>query len=449
MNLQEAFIQSLEQQFPGIRSKRVLLAVSGGPDSMALLYLFAGVTKHITVAHCNFGLRGNESDADELFVKQHCGLLNIPFYTKRFDTTAYATQNSVSIQVAARELRYEWFEQLRAQHQLDFVATAHHLDDNVETVLMNMLRGSGMKGLSGIPTQNGTIIRPLLFADKEQLLHYLNEHNIAYRVDASNSSNKYTRNKLRNTILPQLSELNPQATTHIHLLSKHAQFAYSLIKEKTTQLATQFFSENKETIQLQYDVISMLPFAELYLYELIADYGFNPTQCELIHANFCAGKTGSRFLSEKYELIVDRQTLLITQVEAATASSPTVIIQKQPDQTITLHQTTYTITFIERSSIDTYQPGYLYLDADNLLFPLHCRVWKQGDAFKPLGSPGVKKVSDFLIDQKVNLKEKRHTYILESATGDIVALFNHRIDDHYKITPSTQTVLLIKRKGDQ
>lgn len=448
MNLEAEFIQSLKQRFPGVESQRILLAVSGGPDSIALLYLFIRFTKQIAVAHCNFGLRGAESDADEAFVKHCCSELNVPFYSKRFETSEEATEKSISIQVAARELRYAWFEQLRIEHHFDCIATAHHLDDNVETVLMNMLRGTGMKGLSGIPEQNGPIIRPLLFASKAQLIQFLSAHNIAYRNDASNAENKYTRNKLRNSIVPQLLELNPQASTHIHELSKHAQLAYALLSEKTEALASGNLSETNGTIQLHYDTISRTPFAAFYLFELISRYGFNKVQCDLIHANFCSAKTGTRFLSESFELIVDRHTLIINPRNDEQHPVADIVVHEQPSQVIALPDDEYMFNMLTNPSINTYLEDHLYINADLLSFPLYCRLWKQGDSFKPLGSNGSKKVSDLLIDQKVSLTAKRNTFVLQSSSGDIVAVLGHRIDNRYRITPDTRSVLHIYKKGD-
>jgi tRNA(Ile)-lysidine synthase len=448
MNLDTAFNQFAEQQFPHLRSQRVLLAVSGGPDSIALLHLFAANTSHIAVAHCNFSLRGAESDQDEAFVKQICSELAIHCYSKRFETAQYATEQSMSIQVAARNLRYEWFNELLAEHQFDRIATAHHLDDNVETVLLNMVRGTGMKGLSGIPVQNGPLIRPLLFATKKQLIAYLDVNRHPYRKDASNEENKYTRNKMRNTILPQLLELNPQAGDHINELSRHARFAYSLIKEKTEKLASQYLSAGAQSAVLTYTTISLDTFAPFYLYELIAPYGFNPTQCETIHENFTAGKSGSRFLSDTHELLSDRETLIITSLAQTQNTFPAISISKLPSQTISLPAGQYIMELIDRSSIAEYLPGHLYINADNLSFPVTCRPWKQGDSFQPLGSPGSKKISDFLIDLKINRVEKRKIYILENETEGIIAVLDHRIHNRFKLNPQTQTVLHIYNKGD-
>lgn len=446
MNLETAFDQFLERQFPHAKSQRVLLAVSGGPDSMALLHLFAGISKTIAVAHCNFGLRGAESDADEKHVQQICSELGITCYTTRFETAEYATEHALSIQLAARQLRYEWFNRLLQDHHFDVIATAHHQDDNVETVLINMLRGTGMKGISGIPVQNGAVIRPLLFATKNEIFEYLDNHHHVYRTDVSNTENKYTRNKIRNIILPQLTELNPMASTHIHELSKHAQFAYSLIKEKTAALTAQYVTANNGSTILQYDTISMDPYAPFYLFEIIAAYGFNTTQCNGIHENFVTAKSGSRFLSDFFELIIDRQSLIITALEQTNKPDPEIVINKLPAQTISLNGHNYILELIDASAITAYQTNHLYLNADNLTFPLTCRTWKQGDAFLPLGGFGSKKISDFLIDNKVSLSKKRSTYILETATDGIIAILDHRIDNRFKISPQTSLVLHIHKK---
>jgi tRNA(Ile)-lysidine synthase len=446
MNLEVALDQFVEQHFPDLLSKRILLAVSGGPDSMALLSLFGAKHAQIAVAHCNFGLRGTESDGDETFVKQHCTQLGIPFYTRRFETATYANTHAVSIQVAARELRYGWFNQLCSEHAFDHIATAHHQDDQAETVLMNMVRGSGIKGLTGIPVSNGNIIRPLLFATKKQLMDYLNVHQVSYRTDVSNLENKYTRNKLRNTILPQLAEINPQAIAHLDNLSKHALFAYELIREKTNELASVYLSVTQQSATLVYDTISKKSFASLYLYELISEYGFNTVQCDSIHTCFVNTRTGSRFLSDTHELIVDRVSLIISSLEKT--EQPVLLIDKRPQQSISIHSGVYLIELIDVSAIAGYKKNHLYISADNLSFPLTCRTWKQGDCFHPLGAPGSKKVSDFLIDQKVNGNDKRYTNVLEDPVQGIIAVNGHRIDDRFKITPGTQTAMHVYKKGD-
>jgi tRNA(Ile)-lysidine synthase len=445
MNLEAAFSQFLSLHFPLGQSDKVLLAVSGGPDSMALLHLFARLKLPIGVAHCNFSLRGNESDADELLVRNVCQQLKITYHTQTFDTTSYANKHSLSIQMAARDLRYAWFHELLAQYNYRYIATAHHEDDQTETVLMNIIRGTGIKGLKGIPLQNGSIIRPLLFAAKTDLIKYLSTHDFAYREDASNSENKYTRNNLRNSIIPQLNSLNNQAAKHINELSGYAKFADKIIQEKMDALRTALISHLSSSIHLEYEKLSLSNDAPFYLFELICTFGFNTAQCYQIQEAYRMQHTGSRFLSNSHELIIDRKKLVLSERVLSDDEPVRFEIRLLPKQTISTHQSVYHFDLVESDTVTEYLPGHLYLNADLLQWPLMMRQWKQGDSFHPLGSSGSKKISDFLIDAKVNLQNKRSIFILEK-DNSILCILDYRIAEAYRVTNSTQWILHIYKE---
>jgi tRNA(Ile)-lysidine synthase len=446
MNLEDSFKQFIQLNFNHALTQKVLLTISGGPDSVALLHLYNNVSKNITVAHCNFGLRGIESDQDEAFVKDLCNKKGIECFTIKFNTKEFASQNALSIQMAARELRYNWFEQLSIEHHFNFIATAHHLDDNVETVLINLIRGTGIKGLSGIPVSNGKIIRPLLFATKQQLLDYLNQHTFSYRVDASNKENKYIRNKLRNDILPQLALINPEVNAHINDLSIHSKFTAQIVANKIEELKQLHFFYNEDVVIISYLPVSGLDYAPLYLFEFISSFGFNTTQCSNIHQSFLSQKTGSQFFSETHELIIDRANLIITPL----SNISNVVIEHKlefgPSQIFKLSGKNFGADIISAKSISNYLPGHLYLNADNLSFPLTIRNWKAGDKLHPLGSGGKKKVSDYLTDRKISIADKRNIFVLENKEGKIIAIINHIIDDEFKVLTNSKMVVHIYEK---
>jgi tRNA(Ile)-lysidine synthase len=445
MNLAGDFLLFINNNFPITQLDKTLLAVSGGPDSIALLHLFAESNLPFSVAHCNFGLRGEESDADEQLVVQLCQSLNSECFTQSFDTQEYAKKHAVSIQVAARDLRYTWFQTLLSTHRFKYIATAHHQDDQVETVLMNIIRGTGIKGLTGIPSQNGNIIRPLLFATKNELLTYLHSNNYSYRTDASNSENKYTRNTIRNSIIPQLNQLNPQASRHILSLSDHAKYAENILSDTLDRLRNQYLLHNGSHLVIDYTEISKHQFASNLLFDLIVSFGFNTIQCDQIHEAFVSEHTGKQFLSGTHELVIDRHSIVIAPIPLI--NRETVFVNRLPSQVVLINNQSYIFEIIDVFAIQTYLPHHLYLDADLLTFPLQVRPWLQGDAFHPLGSKGSKKVSDFLIDAKVNLIDKRDISILEHGQS-IFGILSYRIDNAYRIKSTTQSVLHIYNKEE-
>jgi tRNA(Ile)-lysidine synthase len=446
MNLEDSFKQFIQLNFNHALTQKVLLAISGGPDSIALLHLYANVSKNIAVAHCNFGLRSAESDQDEAFVKDLCKQKGIECFTIRFNTKEFAGQNSLSIQMAARELRYKWFEQLSIEHHFNFIATAHHLDDNVETVLINLIRGTGIKGLSGIPVSNGKIIRPLLSVTKQQLLDYLKQYALPYRVDASNNENKYIRNKLRNDILPQLALINPEVSSHINDLSIHSKFAAQIIANKIEELRQLYFLYNEGDVTISYLAVSNFDYAPLYLFEFISSFGFNTTQCLNIHRSFLQQKTGSQFFSETHELIIDRTHLIITPLGNISNADIEHKLAFRPHQVFKLNNKSFCADIITTESISNYLPGHIYLNADNLSFPLTIRNWKAGDKLHPLGNTGKKKVSDYLTDRKISIADKRNIFVLENEACRIIAILNHTIDDEFKTLPDSKMVVHIYEK---
>jgi len=415
--------------------QKVLLAVSGGIDSMVMLYLFEKSGFDYGIIHCNFQLRGDESDMDEEFVKKQVLIHGVPSFFKRFDTEEYAQINGISIEMAARDLRYEYFEKIRTEHHYDFIATAHHSDDLIETFFLNLSRKTGIKGLTGIKDKSGKIIRPLLFASRDEIEKFASENYIEFREDSTNSEVFYQRNFLRHRILPLFSELNPSFKKNI-LASienlKDAETVYSgffeVEKQKVVENAT-----DSQIIDIEKLRKSEHP--KILLLEILTAFNFNPSVTEEVFQSL-EGDSGKQFYSKTYRLVKDREKLFVSE-----------IIEKKNR-----------IFYIEAGDIELFAPfrinidklpgkdfkirkekNMACLDFEKLEFPLLIRKWQQGDYFQPLGMTGFKKVSDFLIDEKIPVHEKENTWLLCSG-NKIVWIIGHRIDNRYKVTSESQSI---------
>ena len=418
---------------------KILVAVSGGLDSMVMLHLLKSAGFTVGVAHCNFRLRGPESDADEQFVRDTCRQLDIPFHTRHFDTNSFALERAVSIQMAARDLRYDFFQQIIANFGYDYVATAHHWDDVIESVFLNLLRGTGIDGIRGIAVKKQNIIRPMMFATRDMIHAYALASGIRWRDDASNDTDDYRRNFLRHQVIPRLKELNPSFVegfrdTHDRLLGTRA-FARAFIDE-VRQTALE--SRSNDSLHIGIAAIRKAPFPPVLLWELIKHLGFKYDQCKRITADHQPGKT---FLSETHQLVVDRSQYII---EARRQKGfVTEMIQKGQRRVGT---PPHCLSLLETSAHDfelQKDACIAQLDAGLLKYPLTWRRWKAGDYFVPLGMRVEKKVSDLLIDLKIPFNAKADVTVLESA-GEIVWIVGHRISDRYKVTPTTGSVLIVK-----
>jgi tRNA(Ile)-lysidine synthase len=441
MNLNNQFRSFFREHFGSPDHCRCLLAVSGGLDSMAMLDVFIrnGIT--VGVAHCNFSLRGTESDLDNQLVKEYCTRHGISFFEKRFDTALVAEELGTSIQVTARTLRYEWFDELASANNYRFIATAHHRDDNAETILLNMVRGTGLQGIAGIPIINNMIIRPLIFASGEQLKAYVHEHNIPFREDASNAEPKYARNRIRHHVIPQLLSINPRAVEHINTLGEHARTVSSILHAHMQQIRERYTVSKNENVVLHINEIRNEEHHAFYVYELLKPFGFNASQVKQLLASSSAPGPGSFFYAEHYRALIDRESIIVSPVERAQAFAG-ICISENTDQRFVSGSDTFVLEYLPAIPAPVFQKDHLYLDKDKLLFPLTIDHWQTGDHFIPLGMKGKKKISDLLIDAKVNLIEKEKTLVLRS--GDtIAAVLGHRIAEPYKITPSTNTILHI------
>ncbi len=422
---------------PQISGANILAAISGGLDSVVLLHLLHLRGAKTGVAHCNFGLRGHESDGDEEFVRKLAKRYNFPFYRTGFCTLQHAEENGISTQMAARELRYTWFEEIRRQHQFDFIATAHHLNDSLETVLLNLLRGTGPAGLRGIAEEAGNIIRPLINTSREEITEFARHHNLTWREDSSNQSDYYKRNFLRQHIIPQLQQLNPNLLQTMSQTMQRMTDATELIRDKAAEVKKQAVTDLNKQVWIKTGLLPKkgLP---LLLHELIKKYGFSYLQATEISKNLNA-HSGKQHLSPTHRLLIDRQQLIISPL-AEPDQNPEYKIEKLTTELDLgdhklLFGHFYVDDFAPKKSADVAA-----LDADKLNFPLRLRKWQPGDKFRPLGMRGQKKVSDFLIDQKVPVTEKEHVYVLVSGS-EIVWLVGYRIGDRCKISAQTKNIL--------
>jgi tRNA(Ile)-lysidine synthase len=417
---------------------KILLAVSGGMDSMVMLHLFHQSGLSVSVAHCNFQLRGNESDEDEKFVEANCKKLLIPFHSTRFHTNNYATQHGLSIQMAARELRYKWFEQLRENENLDWVATAHHLTDSVETIVLNLTRGTSLDGLLGIAEKKDYVIRPLLFATQSEIQLYAAEKGVSWREDESNRSDDYQRNFVRHHVIPRLKEINPSLESTTEKTIEKLAGEAAIICQALAAWKQQFLTIENEKFffaKAGFDNSFGLSYNCALLWKLLKQFGFQFDQCKsmILALN---GQPGKKFLSPNYELFIDRQHLILVTIKSELGSTTIELGQS----TALMGRRRLTIAHSEEA-IDA-NAGKAMLDESLIHFPLTWRRWKPGDFFFPLGMKNQKKISDFLIDQKIALADKDSVTVLESA-GQIAWVVGYRIDDRFKVTEKTNRVLAI------
>ena len=419
---------------------KVLLAVSGGKDSIAMLHLFVAAKFNIGVAHCNFQLRDKAADEDELFVQQTCQQLNIPFHSIRFDTINYAEKNKISTQMAARELRYNWFEEIKTTHHYHSIATAHHQNDVAETMLINLTKGSGLSGLHGIKAKNNNVIRPLLCFTSDEIQQYISKHQINYREDQSNASVKYVRNKIRHEVLPKLAEINPNIIETLNETARHFSATENILMQKIETEKKCCFTTEKEMIKINITYLQQLHPLATYLYYFLSPYHFNFDDCEQIVLSL-DGNSGKQFFSTTHQLIKDRAFLLLSP---KTEKEPEpIIIHTINDFSKSPINITFELITNKNTTFKTAK-NIAYLDADKIAFPLCFRKWKEGDRFAPFGMKSKKKLSDYFIDEKFSIPEKKTTWLLTDKNDNIIWVINSRIDNNFKVNSTTKTILLLE-----
>lgn len=425
--------------------EKVLLTVSGGMDSILMCELFHLAKLKFGIAHCNFQLRGNDSSKDEAFVKSIAKRYNVEFHSIKFDTESFSKTNKISTQIAARELRYEWFDKIKKQYQYNYIATAHHQNDSIETILINITRGTGISGLHGILPKQGAIIRPLLFTTKEEIEAYIKKNKIKYREDKSNASEKYIRNKIRHQIIPRLKEINPSLEKTFSNNIDHIRDVETIFKKEINRqrllLVKKTPNSTSEEYRISIKALKNLSPINTYLYELLSPFNFNATTVnKLVLA--LNGISGKQFISETHLLIKDRDFLIIEKKDnSAKKKIPSIIKIKENQKKITFDGGIITVKKTESKEIIAAD-NIAQLDFNKLTFPLEIRKWESGDVFYPLGMKGKKKLSDFFIDKKLSLPKKSNTWILTSA-GKVVWIMGLRIDNRFKISNKTQKVITI------
>ena len=425
----------LNTNFPFLKGKRLFLAVSGGMDSMVLLQLFQQLNYQIAVLHCNFSLRNLESDGDEEFVKYYCEDKQISLFIQKFDTKQFAEDTKLSIQVAARKLRYDWFYEQLADKNFDYILTAHHLDDSLETFLINLTRGTGLEGLTGIPTQNDKIIRPLLPFSRVEIENYIQKNNMQWREDSSNASDKYFRKRVRHAIVPVLKELNPNLLSSFQSTVENLQQSQSLVEDASKLVFRIVVQE--EANQLKFNLIELLklPNYAAYLYQWLKDFGFSAWEdiYDLVTA-----QSGKQVFSETHILLKDRDFLILFAKESLSDKEEYYIQKELQEVKVPLN-----IDFCNVSDISNTNSNCIFVDKDLLQFPLTIRKWQEGDYFYPLGMQGKKKLSKYFKDEKMSLIDKSNQWLLCS-DNQIVWVIGKRQDERFKITEKTNHKLQIK-----
>jgi len=422
---------------------RILLAVSGGVDSVVMVRLFKEAGFNFAVAHVNFGLRNKESDGDEAFVKTLGEQANVPVFIRHFDTKQYASSQKVSIQMAARDLRYAWFDEILSEHNYNYVATAHHLDDQAETFFINLLRGTGISGMHGILPKQGKIIRPLMFTTREKIMSFALNNKLKWREDRSNKSRKYLRNKLRLDVLSELYKINPLFSHKLNESIIHLRDVESIYNNHIAGVTADLVQHKPEGVLISIDWIYEYEPHDTYLFELLKPFGFSyPVVKEIVRSlDTFSGKV---FYSPTHRLLRDRENFIIQPLSDISAGA-------FPEETFEVQRIESHIEFPvclcmhETDNISDLPMGkatIACLDADKLQFPLKLRKWEKGDWFIPLGLKGKKKLSDFFINQKLSLADKEKTWLLLSG-NDIVWVIGKRIDNRFRITPQTKNAYVV------
>jgi len=435
------FQDFIEQQQLFVRANKILLAVSGGKDSVLMLHLFKAIGIDIGVAHCNFNLRADEAQRDESFVGLLAKNLGLPFYVTHFDTKKYAAENKISTQMAARDLRYNWFEEIRRKEGYDYIALAQHQNDAVETVLINLTRGTGISGLHGILPKRDLLIRPLLFLNRQQIDEIVRTNNIDFVEDSSNASTNYTRNKIRLQVVPHLQEINPNLEkTFAENISRFAELE-TFLNIQVQKLANKILNKRNDGIYIPLEEVSKLNPQKLLLYELLKPFNFAENVVQEILDSLRA-LSGTHFFSATHQGIINRSDLVIVEKNMSVTTNQFI---HPTTENIAFANDEISLTFTDELKFEI-NSNKAFVNADKLIFPLVLRNWQNGDKFIPLGMRNPKKVSDYFIDEKVPLHLKSVTPILVNGNGEIVWIAGMRQDNRYKLTTATKKVAIFELK---
>ena len=432
----QKFQSHIFQNFPFLSGKKLLLATSGGLDSMVMVDLFHKLSFEIAIAHCNFQLRGVESFEDQNFVQHYAEANEIKLFVTQFDAEAFAKDYKLSTQVAARELRYNWFHELLETENFDYVLTAHHADDNLETFLINLVRGTGLDGLTGIPAQNENVIRPLLLFSRQEIEQYAKENDIDWREDSSNASDKYLRNKIRHNLVPILKELNTDFLSSFHKTQGYLQESKTIVEDASIMVYQQVAKESGEDIHFDLNKLQQLPNYKSYLYQWLREFGFSAWDdiYDLVES-----QSGKQVFSNEFRLLKNRVFLILSPINIEDKKEEYYIFKDQKEIDSPLN-----LSFSKVADIGIVSNRAIFVDEDKLHFPLVLRRWKEGDSFQPFGMEGKsKKVSKIFKDEKLSLIDKENTWLLCS-DDKIIWIIGIRQDERFKIEKTTKNRVQIQ-----
>lgn len=425
----------IDQNFPFLENSKLLLATSGGIDSMVMVHLLHQLKYDIALVHCNFQLRGVESFGDQNFIQEYADANSIKLFLTQFDTEAFAKDYKLSTQIAARELRYNWFYELLETENYDYILTAHHADDNIETFLINLSRGTGLEGLIGIPAQNDKVLRPFLPFTRVEIVDYATENEIQWREDSSNASDKYLRNKIRHHVLPLLKELNPQFIESFQKTQSYLQNSQELVEDAAIMVYQQVAKEEGETIVFDLNQLKRLPNYKSYLYQWLHEFGF--TAWEDIYA-LVNNQSGKQVFSTNYRLLKDREVMILSPVSLEEDNEQYFIEKGLTDVNVPLN-----LSFSKVDGILDASNSVIFVDENKLVYPLILKRWEEGDSFQPFGMNGkAKKLSKLFKDEKLSLLEKENCWVLWS-NNQIVWVIGIRQDERFRIEDSTKNILKI------
>ncbi|MCL6265768.1 tRNA lysidine(34) synthetase TilS [Flagellimonas myxillae] len=427
------FEAHIKNHFPFLQGRPILIACSGGLDSVVLTHLAHKLGWDITLAHCNFNLRGKESDGDEAFVRDLAKQLGVGVEVKSFETSSYVETHRGSVQMGARRLRYDWFKSLLETGSYDYVLTAHHADDSLETFLINLSRGTGVDGLSGIPAQNGKIVRPLLPFSRRELQDFAATQNVEWREDSSNQETKYLRNKIRHQLAPELKGLHPSFLENFKSTQEHLRNSKNLLGIYTDQLKARLFEETDGLIRVNTNQLLQLKPLEPHLYELFKEFGFREWDDV---KGLLTAPSGKEVHSTTHRMLKDREDLILA--EKHEKSNQNFLVSAKE----TAIKTPIRLQFEEVKIMGQTSKQTIFVDKEKLNYPLLLRNWEKGDYFYPFGMQGKKKLSKFFKDEKMDVFSKEKQWLL--CSGDaVVWVVGQRMDDRFKVEPSTQTILKI------
>lgn len=442
----DSFLTFINQHTPELKTQPTLLTVSGGIDSVVMAHLYYKMGLPAGIAHCNFGLRDEESDGDEAFVKKLASDYRFPFFTKKLDAKSEAQLASISTQMAARELRYQWFEEIRAQHHYQWVATAHHANDSLETLLLNLARGTGLSGVYGIAPVNQNVIRPMILASRADIEQYARDNALTWREDRSNATDDYSRNKIRHHVMPVLQALNPSLEHTFNATSERLRAANLLLNEALQSWSASVISADGDLIRISSGRLLAETEPSYRLWHIVQSYGFSYSQAKEMISSL-AGIPGKMFHSGSHSLLIDRDDMLISKA-GRSEEQPDITIEKG-QQVFKWASLTFSISPAPAGEPIAYNQNTIAVDADKLIFPLSIRKWKQGDTFAPFGMGGRrKKVSDLLIDVKVNLFEKERVGVLVNGDGEIIWVVGIRAAERFRIGESSKNINIIDVRNE-